>query len=68
MSDELKQKEAEGKATEETILEYCRKYEAVSRPAARLYLLVASLPNLSNVYQFSLTWFMQLYVLVIKES
>lgn len=67
MSDDLKQKEIEGKATEETILEYCRKYEKVSRPAARLYLLIASLPNLSNLYQFSLNWYLKLYIRVIKD-
>lgn len=68
MANEIKRKQEQCLEMEATLLECCGQYEAVSRPAAALYITLASLTSLSHMYQFSLSWYMKLYVLVIEST
>ncbi|KAK3858557.1 hypothetical protein Pcinc_035261, partial [Petrolisthes cinctipes] len=68
MANEIKRKQEQCLEMESTLLECCGQYEAVSRPAAALYITLASLTSLSHMYQFSLSWYMKLYVSVIEST
>lgn len=68
MSNEIKRKQEQCAETEAALLECCRQYEAVSRPAAALYMTLASLTALSHMYQYSLSWYITLYVSIIDNT
>lgn len=68
MSDEIKRKQEQCVETEAALLECCKQYESVSRPAASLYITLASLASVSPMYQFSLRWYVDLYVAVIDTT
>ncbi|KAK8378939.1 hypothetical protein O3P69_009581 [Scylla paramamosain] len=68
MANEIKRKQEQCAETEAALLECCRQYEAVSRPAAALYMTVASLTTLSHMYQYSLSWYITLYISIIDNT
>ncbi|XP_050730386.1 dynein axonemal heavy chain 7-like [Eriocheir sinensis] len=68
MSNEIKRKQEQCAETEAALLECCRQYEAVSRPAAALYMTLASLTALSHMYQYSLSWYITLYIFIIDNT
>ncbi|XP_047480637.1 dynein axonemal heavy chain 7-like [Penaeus chinensis] len=68
MSDDIKRKQEQCVETEAALLECCKQYESVSRPAASLYITLASLASVSPMYQFSLRWYVDLYVAVIDTT
>nr|XP_045615668.1 dynein axonemal heavy chain 7-like isoform X1 [Procambarus clarkii] len=68
MSDEIKHKQEQCVETEAALLLCCQQYETVSKPAAALYMTLASLGALSHMYQFSLSWYINLYISVIETT
>lgn len=68
MANEIKRKQEQCAETEAALLECCRQYEAVSRPAAALYMTLASLTSLSHMYQYSLSWYITLYISIIDNT
>ena len=68
LSDEISVKQAVGEETEKTINEVRLSYNSVAYYSQILFFCIADLANIEPVYQYSLTWFINLFVDSIKNS
>ena len=68
LSDEISVKQAIGEETEKTINEVRLSYSSVAYYSQILFFCIADLANIEPVYQYSLTWFINLFVSSIKLS
>lgn len=68
LANEIEVKQAEAKTTEETIDKTRRQYQVVASYATTLFFIIDSLTNIDPMYQYSLTWFINLFVSAIESS
>jgi dynein heavy chain, axonemal len=65
---ELKLKAEESVVTEKKLEEFRESYKQVATHAATIYYSITDLPNLDPMYQFSLTWYVHLYIFSIENA
>ncbi|CAM9445138.1 unnamed protein product [Ectocarpus fasciculatus] len=68
LSDEISVKQAIGEETEANINNVRRSYSPVAYSSQILFFCIADLANIEPVYQYSLTWFINLFVSSIQNS
>ncbi|CAE7517637.1 DNAH7, partial [Symbiodinium microadriaticum] len=68
LSDEISIKQAFGEETEVTINEVRLSYSSVAYYSQILFFCIADLANIEPVYQYSLTWFINLFISSIRLS
>ena len=68
VSNNITAKQVIADETSSKINELRQGYEPVAAHSAVLYFVVASLADIDPMYQYSLTWFVQLFLLAIKDS
>jgi len=68
LSDEIKQKQEVADKTEKEIDAVRNSYSPVAYASQILFFCIADLANIEPVYQYSLTWFIQLFNLSIEKS
>ncbi|KAJ8683862.1 hypothetical protein QAD02_019654 [Eretmocerus hayati] len=66
-ADIIKKQEA-AKETEAKIELFRQSYRPIAKHSAALYYTVTDLPNIDPMYQYSLAWFINLYVLSIETA
>lgn len=65
---ELKLKQEESIVTELKLEQFRESYKQVATHAATIYYSITDLPNLDPMYQFSLTWYVNLYIFSIENA
>lgn len=65
---DLKLKQEESVVTEMKLEEFRESYKQVATHAATIYYSITDLPNLDPMYQFSLTWYVNLYIYSIENA
>lgn len=65
---ELKLKAEESVVTEKKLEQFRESYKQVATHAATIYYSITDLPNLDPMYQFSLTWYVHLYIFSIENA
>lgn len=65
---DLKLKQEESIVTELKLEEFRESYKQVATHAATIYYSITDLPNLDPMYQFSLTWYVNLYIFSIENA
>ena len=68
LSDEIAVKQAVAEETENNINEVRQSYSPVAFSSQVLFFCIADLANIEPVYQYSLTWFIALFINSIKMS
>lgn len=68
ISIEIKAKQEETKVTEEEIEKFRLSYDSVAAHCSNLYYCITDLPNIDPMYQFSLNWFVNLYIYSIENA
>lgn len=68
LANEIKVKQAEAEITERTIDKIRHQYQSVSNYSAKLFFIIDSLTNINPLYQYSLTWFVNLFVMAVENS
>lgn len=68
LANEINIKQALAKITEETIDRTRREYQVVAAYSTILFFIIDSLTNIDPMYQYSLTWFINLFISAIKNS
>lgn len=68
LSNEITTKQAESEITERTIDKTRHQYQPVAVYSTTLFFTVDSLTNIDPMYQYSLTWFIHLFVKSIENS
>jgi dynein heavy chain len=68
LSDEISKKQAIGEETEKNINSVRKSYSPVAYSSQILFFCIADLANIEPVYQYSLTWFINLFISSIKNS
>lgn len=68
LSNEISVKQAVGEETEVTINQVRLSYSSVAAYSQILFFCIADLANIEPVYQYSLSWFIHLFILSIKQS
>lgn len=62
LSIDIFKKQAAAKKTEAQIEEFRQNYKPIARHSSALYYTITDLPNIDPMYQYSLTWFINLYI------
>lgn len=68
LANEIEVKQTLAKTTEETIDKTRRQYQVVAAYSTILFFIIDSLTNIDPMYQYSLTWFINLFVSAIESS
>ncbi|GBG29412.1 Dynein heavy chain 7, axonemal [Hondaea fermentalgiana] len=68
LSNEIAEKQAVAEQTEKTIDEVRQGYRPIAYHGQLLYFCIADLANIEPVYQYSLSWFSNLFVASIRNS
>ncbi|KAM8863638.1 dynein axonemal heavy chain 12 [Spinachia spinachia] len=68
MSNEISKKQQIAEKTEIQIAESREGYRAIAKHASILFFSIADLTNIDPMYQYSLSWFVNLYVNSIQDS
>eukprot|EP00055_Hartaetosiga_balthica_P017752 m.122337 g.122337 ORF g.122337 m.122337 type:complete len:4010 (-) comp9395_c0_seq2:1066-13095(-) len=68
LSDEIQKKQQAAEATQDKINENRKGYQPVAAHSAILFFVIADLANIDPMYQYSLTWFVNLFVASIGAS
>ncbi|CAH1783738.1 unnamed protein product, partial [Owenia fusiformis] len=68
LADEINKKQKVAEVTEKKIDESRVGYQPIARHSAILFFSIADLPNIDPMYQYSLTWFVNLYINSIHDS
>lgn len=68
MSEEIQTKQLNACDTEVDIDRDIEKYNAVAKHAALLYYCLMQLANINYVYQYSLDWFMELFIESVRNT
>ena len=68
ISNEIAEKQAIAEETEKKIDEVREGYKPIAYHSALLYFCIADLANIEPVYQYSLAWFTNLFVMGIQKS
>ena len=68
IGDDIKEKQAVAEETEKNIDEVRQKYKPVAYSTQVLFFCISTLANIEPVYQYSLQWFISLFLSGIKRS
>ncbi|KAK7490596.1 hypothetical protein BaRGS_00018199, partial [Batillaria attramentaria] len=68
ISDEISKKQVIGKETEKKIEASRLGYRPIAKHSAVLFFCITELPNIDPMYQYSLTWFVNLFIMSIQDS
>ncbi|CAM9229232.1 unnamed protein product [Discosporangium mesarthrocarpum] len=68
LSDDIKEKQAVAEKTEKDIDEVRRGYTPIAYSIQILFFCISDMANIEPVYQYSLTWFINLFVSSIQRS
>ncbi|OAF71836.1 Dynein heavy chain 12, axonemal [Intoshia linei] len=68
LSNEISKKQLVARETEKKINETRQGYQPVATLSSILYFSIADLPNIDPMYQYSLSWFINLYLASINDS
>lgn len=68
LANEIEVKQTEAKTTERTIDKTRHQYHAVAAYSTKLFFIIDSMTNIDPMYQYSLTWFINLFVMAIENS
>lgn len=68
LSDEIQKKQKIADNTEQKIAESREGYRPIAKHSSILFFSITDLPNIDPMYQYSLTWFINLYLNSIAES
>jgi dynein heavy chain len=68
ISDDIQAKQQVAEATEEKINESRKGYKPVAAHSAILFFVIADMANIDPMYQYSLTWFVNLFIASIDGS
>ncbi|XP_021341821.1 dynein heavy chain 12, axonemal-like isoform X1 [Mizuhopecten yessoensis] len=68
LSDEISKKQKIAEETEQKIDTSRMGYRPIAKHSSILFFSIADLPNIDPMYQYSLTWFVNLYVASIHDS
>ncbi|KAF4522383.1 hypothetical protein B566_EDAN012965 [Ephemera danica] len=68
LSEDIKAKQEIAKETEKKLEDARQEYLTVAKHASELFFCISAMASLEPMYQYSLNWFMNLYVQSIKNS
>ncbi|XP_052780138.1 dynein axonemal heavy chain 12-like isoform X1 [Mya arenaria] len=68
LSDEISKKQKIAEETEHKIETNRMGYRPIAKHSSILFFSIADLPNIDPMYQYSLTWFVNLYIMSIHDS
>ncbi|PVD24358.1 hypothetical protein C0Q70_14839 [Pomacea canaliculata] len=68
LSDEISKKQKVAEETEKKIEASRMGYRPIARHSAILFFSLTDLPNIDPMYQYSLTWFVNLFIMSIHDS
>jgi dynein heavy chain, axonemal len=68
LGDEIQRKQAVAEETEQSINRVRESYQPIAYSAQILFFCIADLANLEPVYQYSLSWFLNLFLASIMQS
>ncbi|XP_071807320.1 dynein axonemal heavy chain 12-like isoform X1 [Asterias amurensis] len=68
LSDEISKKQKIAEETEKKLNESRAGYRPIAKHSSVLFFSIADLPNIDPMYQYSLTWFVNLYINSIHDS
>lgn len=68
LSTDIERKQAAARKTAIQIDEFRQSYRPIAKYSAALYYTVTDLPNIDPMYQYSLSWFINLYVVSIDTA
>ncbi|XP_069101059.1 dynein axonemal heavy chain 12-like isoform X1 [Argopecten irradians] len=68
LSDEISKKQKIAEETEQKIDASRMGYRPIAKHSSILFFSIADLPNIDPMYQYSLTWFVNLYIASIQDS
>ncbi|KAG5675131.1 hypothetical protein PVAND_005060 [Polypedilum vanderplanki] len=68
LAADIKRKQEESIVTEQKLESFRESYKQVATHAATLYYSITDLPNLDPMYQFSLSWYVSLYIFSIENA
>lgn len=68
LANEIEVKQAEAAITERTIDKTRLQYQSVAVYSTSLFFIIDSLTNIDPMYQYSLTWFIHLFVMSVENS
>ena len=68
LSVDIKLKQQQSEATEIELENFRQSYKQVATHSATIYYSITDLPNVDPMYQFSLTWYIYLYIYSIENA
>ncbi|KAE8738437.1 hypothetical protein FOCC_FOCC016088 [Frankliniella occidentalis] len=68
LSEDITRKQEATRETEEKIESFRYNYQSIAKHSASLYYCVTDLPNIDPMYQYSLAWFINIYVTSIETA
>lgn len=68
LSEDIIRKQEATKETEEKIESFRHNYQSIAKHSASLYYCITDLPNIDPMYQYSLAWFINIYVTAIETA
>ena len=68
LSNEIEKKQVVAEETERMIAQSREGYRSIAKHSSVLYFSIADLPNIDPMYQYSLAWFINLYIVSIEQS
>lgn len=68
LANEIKEKQAESEITERSIDKTRQQYRVVAIHSTKLFFTIDTLANIDPMYQYSLTWFINLFIVAIRNS
>ena len=68
LSNEIEKKQVVAEETEKMIAQSREGYRSIAKHSSVLYFSIADLPNIDPMYQYSLAWFINLYMMSIEQS
>ncbi|CAK8689424.1 unnamed protein product [Clavelina lepadiformis] len=68
LSDDIQKKQKIAEATEQKIAESREGYRPIAKHSSILFFSITDLPNIDPMYQYSLSWFVNLYINSIVDS
>lgn len=67
LANECKTKQTEAEITERTIDKTRHQYQSVAIYSSKLFFIIDSLSNINPMYQYSLSWFVNLFVMSVDN-
>lgn len=68
LSEDIIRKQEATRETEDKIESFRHNYQSIAKHSASLYYCVTDLPNIDPMYQYSLTWFINIYIMSIETA